>query len=300
MRTFFLLGFAVISLSITIPAAIAQQLSVTGCGISKKAYMEKAIKAYAAKVNATPRLSGGGAQKGIRLAAAGKVNMGASCRQRLVEDGDLHVAERDAKLIPVAWDALVAITHRDNPVTNLTTAQLAGIFNGDITNWSQVGGADMPITVMTRKGSTSGVGYMARMMLFGSPSYEFKAKGKVFKSTGPLEKNAAATPGSIALDGYSSARLASVALIGIDGFEPTAANIASGDYPHFRPLYVAVKSGEANPLTLGFVDFLLSEEGQAVIASSNTVNLQMGSALGAKWKARSLTFGTNWQESVFQ
>jgi len=299
MDTKFLPVLALASLLFGAPGLAADQLSVTGCGISKKAYMQKAIKAYTAKVNATPRLSGGGAQKGIRLAAAGKVNMGASCRQRLVEDGDLHVAERDAKLIPVAWDALVAITHRDNPVTNLSTAQLAQIFNGEITNWSEVGGQDMPISVMTRKGSTSGVGYMARVMIFGSPTYQFAAKGKIFKSTGPLEKNAAATPGSIAFDGYSSAKIADVALIGIDGFIPSGETIASGDYPHFRPLYVAVQKDDTNPLTLGFVDFLLSDEGQQIIASGNTVSLRDGLALVDKWKARSVAFGETWQESAF-
>ena len=292
----------VLALVSTFPA-IAQgggQISVTGCGISKKAYMGNAIKAYAAKVGARPRLSGGGAQKGIRLAAGGKVNVGATCRHRLVDDSDnLYPAEKNAKLIPVGWDALVAITHKSNPVKNLSSAQLKDIFEGKITNWSEFGGNDMPITVMTRSGSTSGVGYMARLMIFGSPDYQYKAKGRVFKSTGPLEKNVSATPGAIALDGVSSARMVDVAIIGIDGFQATKPNIASGDYPFFRPLYVAVNATKQDPMAEGFVDFLLGAEGQKIISDSDTVNLAEGATLPAKWKAKTRGFGRAWREDAF-
>lgn len=246
----------------------------------------------------TPRLSGGGAQKGIRLAANGTADIGATCRQRLSDvGGNIHEEEKDVDLIAVGWDALVAITHKNNPVKNISTDNLRAIFEGKLTNWKDLGGPDLKIQVLTRKGSTSGVGYMARIMIFNDPGYEYKEKGKIFKSTGPIEKNAAKIEGSIAFDGVSSARKADVATIGIDGFLPTKENIASGNYPLFRPLYVAVNKTNKNPHVSGFIEFLTGPEGQEIISQQGTVNLAEGKTLPGQWQKKAVEMGNLWQES---
>ncbi len=274
-------------------------LTVTGCGISKKAYLEKALQVFAEKHGIRHRLSGGGATKGIRLTQLGKVKVGATCRQRLADiGGTLHEAEKDIELIHVGWDALVVITHRDNPRKNITSQNLRDIFDGKITNWQELGGADRPIRVLTRRGTDSGVGYMARLLIFGDADYEFKNKGRVYRSTGPLEKAAMNFEGSIALDGISSAKKVDVALIGIDGVEPTKENVASGRYPFFRPLYLAINKHDDDPMVKAFVDFLLGAEGQKIVSEQGTVNLEEGRGLVEKWRRKTAAMGKHWQESI--
>lgn len=293
-----LLSCALVAFSATSVIA-SDTLTVTGCGISKKAYMKKALDAYTKKEGLTPRLSGGGATKGIRLAAKGAVDMGATCRQRLSDvGGNIFEEEKDVDLIHVGWDAIVVIGNKNMPVDNISKENLASVLNGEITNWQSLGGTDMKIDLLTRKGKNSGVGYMARMLIFNDPSYEYKAKSKQYKSTGPIEKAVVALPGAIALDGISSARKTDASLIGIDGYKPTKENIASGKYPFFRPLYVAVNKTNKDPKVLGFVKFLLGPEGQKIISDADTVNIEEGSALMAMWDKRATDMGGRWQEDL--
>ncbi len=98
-----------------------------------------------------------------------------------------HPDERRVQLTPVAWDALVVITHKDNPVDTISSEQLRKLYKGQITNWKELGGNDAPIELYARKGKISGVGRTLRELLFYNYEEEFVAT-HVVPSTGPLEK----------------------------------------------------------------------------------------------------------------
>ena len=100
------------------------------------------------------QIDGGGATKGIREVASLGADMGGSCRYTLTNAPE----EAGVKMFPVAWDALVVITHPSNPVTNITMEQIRNIYRGELTNWKELGGADAPVDLMIRKGKISGVG----------------------------------------------------------------------------------------------------------------------------------------------
>ena len=270
----------------------AEELSWTGCGISKKAFMTEMAKAYEAKTGVTVKLSGGGATKGIRAVSAGTSNLGGSCRHWLKGvSGDIHPEEKDAELIQVAWDALVVIAHPDNSVNNVTLAQLKDVYSGKISSWSDLGGEDKRIGLVVRDGKTSGVGYMLRQLVFGDPNYEFGARSLKVKSTGPLEKKVESMKTAFAVDGISSAKHRKVKFLSIDGIEPTKANIASGSYSLYRPLYLAVNKQNTSAASKKFVDFVLSDEGQAVISQQGTVNLKEGAALKPLWEGKKKSVG---------
>ena len=286
LLTLVLLGAALLR-----PAS-AEELTWTGCGITKLAFMEEVAKAYEAKTGIATKITGGGATKGIRAAAAGTSDMGGTCRHWLRSaDGQINPEEKNAKLVQVAWDALVAIAHPSNPVENVSVAQLKQIYDGEITNWSQVGGPDKPIALITREGKYSGVGHMFRMMVFGDQEYEFKARSLKVKSTGPLEKDVEKIAGALGMDGISSARKREVKFLSLDGVAPTKENIASGKYPLFRPLYLAISADKARPETQAFIDFILSPEGQQIISNQGTVNLEEGKALNAPWDGKKEKYG---------
>lgn len=268
-------------------SASAEQLTWTGCGITKKAFMAEMAKAYEAKTGIATKISGGGATKGIRSASAGASDLGGTCRHWLRGvDAGMHAEERDAKLVQVAWDAVVAIVHPDNPVENITLAQLKDIYDGKVTRWSELGGPDKPIALITRAGKYSGVGHMFRMLVFNDQEYAFKARSLEVKSTGPMEKKVEKVKGAMGMDGISSAKKRKVKFLSLDGVQPTKENIASGAYPLFRPLYLAINKQKANPAAQAFIDFVMSDEGQQVIADQGTVNMAEGAALKAKWAAK--------------
>ncbi|WP_163830878.1 substrate-binding domain-containing protein [Spartinivicinus ruber] len=271
-------------------------ISITGCGISKKAYMEKIASIYEKKSGIKIRLSGGGATKGLRLTSQGMTDIGASCRHRIATSGGIVEEENNLKLIQVGWDALVVMVNKKQKVDNLTIQNLKDVFDGKVTNWGEFGGDSIEILPLTRKGKLSGVGYMSRLLIFDDPGYEFKNKGNKYKSTGPLEKATIEYEGAIAINGISSAKKIDVKFIGIDGFIPTKENIMKGKYPFFRPLYIAVQKNDDNQEVKKLVQFILSGEGQQIISDEGTINLKEGLVLVDKWLQKVEKMGKAWQE----
>jgi len=80
-----------------------------------------------------------------------------------------------------------------------------------------------------------------------------------------------------------------VELMAIDGIIPTKENISSGKYPLYRPLFLTLKKSNSNPIAREFVDFILSDEGQAIISNQGTVNLKEGEKLVSLWQERGFT-----------
>ncbi|GBD95320.1 phosphate-binding protein PstS 1 precursor [bacterium BMS3Abin06] len=272
--------------------AAAAELTWTGCGITKKAFMVEIAKVYKEKTGIKIRISGGGATRGIRYVSAGYSDMGGSCRHRLFDlTGAIHEEERDTKLIRVAWDALVAVVHKDNPVNNISLDNLKKVYEGKITSWKDLGGKDKRIVLLVRDGKYSGVGHMFRWLVFNDPEYGFKARALIFKSTAPLEKKIEKTLTAFGVTGISSAKKERLKVLSLDGVTPTKENIASGKYPLFRPIYITVKKDSTNPEIKRFIDFILSPEGQAEISAQGTVNLSEGEALIPLWEEKKATLG---------
>lgn len=115
MKQLTLFAVSMILLSMVVPPVTADQqapLRWVGCGISKKAYMVALAEAYEKKTGVKIDLEGGGATRGIREVAASTADIGGSCRRRIFG----AEAERSVTQVPVAWDALVVIVNKNNPV----------------------------------------------------------------------------------------------------------------------------------------------------------------------------------------
>lgn len=273
-------------------SVFARELTWTGCGITKKAFMGELAVAYESKSGIKIRLSGGGATKGIRAASAGSSDLGGSCRHLLTDSsGVIHREEINAELHQVAWDALVVIVHRTCPVDNISLGDLKKVYNGEITSWKDLGaGMNKRIILLTRggQGKHSGVGYMFRLLVFNDPDYDFRARSLIFKSSGSLEKKLETTPWSFGLTGISSAKRRDMKVLSLNGIYPSKENIASGKYPLFRPLYLVTHRKNNDPEVRKFLDFALGPEGQAIISDMGTVNLNEGKALVPLWRKKSL------------
>lgn len=257
--------------SVAAPDEAGPDSSVTlnwvGCGISKKAYMSEIAVLYEKKTGVKINIDGGGATKGIRQVASGETDIGGSCRFML----DNHAEEKDATLVPVAWDALVVIAHPDNPVSNLTLNQVRAIYEGRYTNWKEVGGNDAEIKLIARDGKISGVGRTIRQLVFADYEQDFPT-AELLASSGPLEKAVENDINAVAITGISSARKRKVKLLTLEDKEPSYENIASGDYLLYRPLYLAYKRGGKNEEQVKhFIQFVHGAEGQEVLRNNGTV-----------------------------
>ncbi len=251
-----------------------KELSWAGCGISKKAFMGEMAKAFEKKTGVKIKLKGGGATRGIREVANGTRDLGGACRHTLDSGSAFgsHPKERRVRMDPVAWDALVVVVHKKNPVSDITVSQLRQVYLGKITNWKQLGGNNAPIKLFVRKGKNSGVGRTVRELIFANYEQNFTASAKVVKSSGPLEKAIASTAvNGIGISGVSSARKRSVKLLKISGKSPSYENIKNGDYLLYRPLYLVTHLENNDESVKAFSRFVHSNEGRKIMRSAGTV-----------------------------
>jgi len=249
------------------PSLNPKQLVWAGCGITKKAFMAELAKAWYKKTGVKIELHGGGATKGIRQAAADKIDIGGACRATM----NHNAAEREAFQIPVAWDALVVIVHKGNPVSDITFKQLRNIYLGKITNWKELGGRDEPIHLYARKGKISGVGRTLRELVFADYDQDFTSRATYVRSSGPLEKAVVNQPDAMGTTGVSSAHKRDVKILKLNGKSPSYDNIKNGDYVLYRPLYLVTNRTNHDPQVQAFIKFALSPEGKAIIRRTGTV-----------------------------
>lgn len=262
----------------------AKALQWVGCGISKKGFMDELSFAYEQESGVKIELEGGGATRGLRQVASGKSDLGGSCRMPLIyksSDGSYQIEsqEHKLKLIPIGWDALVVITHKENYlVEEITREQLKKVLTGEITHWRQLGAdTDKPINLYVRNGKISGVGLTLRQQLFNNRDQEFTKKATYLASSGKIEKAVEADPYSLAVSGISSSRHRNLNMLSLDGVAPSIENLRSGNYHLYRLLFLVTPDNLIEkPEHKAFVDFALSVKGQRAIRKAGTLPYTYG------------------------
>lgn len=266
--------------------AVENKISWAGCGISKNAFMAEMAAAYKKKTGIEVELKGGGATAGIRKVHSKEVAVGGTCRH-VLDDVNTFTPipeERRVQLTPVAWDALVVIVHKDNPVENLTLDQIRDLYTGKIANWKEFGGRDAPIELYVRKGKISGVGRTLRELVFNNYDQEFVAR-HVVEESASLEKDMVTNPNGIGITGISSARkITNIAkVLKLNGKEPSYENIKNGDYLLYRPLYMVTNLQSVTPEARKFLDFVMGSEGKAIMRGVGTVPYEDAISLWLKY-----------------
>lgn len=199
---------------------------------------------------------------------------------------EMEEAGFDASIDTFATDGLIFVVNEDNPVDNLTTKQIRDIYSGKITNWSEVGGNDMPITPFQRNEDAGSQALMKKLVM-GDTELMAPPTGYVIESMMGLMEAVRSydnSPGAIGYSVYYYAndmKMASgLKILAVDGVTPSAETIRSQEYPHRNAYYVvmAADTPEGSP-TARVYHWLLSEEGQTLVDSQGYVSvLDVGSA----------------------
>ncbi len=179
---------------------------------------------------------------------------------------------------PIGYDAFVFFVHKDNPIDNLTTEQVQGIYSGEITNWSQVGGKDEKIAAYQRN---EGSGSQSMLIRFMDGKEIMEAPTEMIDDlmVGIVERvsDYRSKPGSIGfsfryyLEGII--KNPDIKLLSIDGIAPTVENIKNGSYPITASLYAVTYEGNDNENVDKFIEWVLSDEGQYLIEKTGYVGV---------------------------
>lgn len=166
----------------------------------------------------------------------------------------------------IARDGIAIIVHTSNPLSAITAAQVKAIYTGKISNWKDVGGKPGRIVVVARDVASGTFEVFKRKALKGAKT---RADALMLASNKAVATTVEKTPGAIGYVGlgYISPKVKALTL---DGVKPTKKTVVSGEYKFARPLYMYT-NGKPKGLAKEFIDFILSPEGQTIVAEAGFV-----------------------------
>jgi len=224
-------------------------------------------------------VTGGGSGTGIAALLNGTTDICAASRK--IKDKELQLAlEKNIHPheIAVAKDGIAVVVHPNNPVKELTLEQLSKIFTDNSLRWSDVGGPDEEILVLSRESSSGTYVFFQEMVL---KKQDYMQDAKLMPATSAIIQSVSTDKSAIGYVGlgYALAAKDKVKIISVKADDispavtPSEQTVKSGQYPIARPLFLYLNS-EPQGMVKKFMDFCLSSAGQKVVTDTGYIAVQ--------------------------
>lgn len=247
---------------VEVSTGLSGQIQVAGSTTVQPLSEKLALAFMALNPDLVIEVQGGGSSVGVTAAGEGTVNLGQVSRE--VRTSEIETFP-ELRIFTIAYDGIAIVTNPDLELPSLSLDEAKRIFGGEITNYAEVGGPDAEIIVVSREeGSGTRAAFDELVLESSEPNFEMTETAILQQSNGQVRTTVATTPFAI---GYLSFGFLdeSINLVEINGFPPTVDNVLAGNYPVFRPLNLT-SDGDPDALSQAFLDFILSPDGQAIVA----------------------------------
>jgi phosphate transport system substrate-binding protein len=244
-------------------AAQAQKLVIKGSDTLGAKLVPMLAEDYkASNAGVAFEIAAEGSTTGISAIIDSTAQIGMSSRRAKPTESSAALA-KGVSLKPtiVAFDGIGVIVNAGSPVSNLTKRQVEQIFTGDITDWSQVGGAPGKISIYTRNTSS---GTYADFKELAMKKRDYAGSSQKMAGNEQIAAEVAKNPSGIGYVGLAYLNSPGVKVISIDGASPSEDSVLAKAYPYARPTFYYT-NGEPTGEAAKFVEFTLSDAGQQVV-----------------------------------
>lgn len=233
----------------------AEVIVLTGASTIAPIISDAAKRYEAAHPGVRIEVQTGGTSRGVADTLSGVAELGMASRVLSEDEASKLTAHR------IAADGVCVVLHQDNPVSDLSKAQLIDIYTRKITNWKEVGGKDATIVVANKAEGRSTLEVFLNFL--GLDNADVKADVVVGENLHVIN-SVVSNPNTI---GYVSIGTATseaqagtpIKLVSTEGIEATTENVAAERFPITRPLNI-IEDSETSPAAKAFLAYLTSAE----------------------------------------
>lgn len=213
---------------------------------------------------------GGGSSVGIAALIDGTCDIADA--SRAIKDTEIEKAAangNDPVAHIVAMDGIAVVVNKSNPISKLSKKEVKNIFNGKISDWSQVGGKPGKIVVVSRDTSS---GTFEAFGVLVMDNQKVRPDALMQASNQAVGQTIAQTPSAIGYVGLGFLS-ADIKALEIDGVMPSKETVLSGEYPVTRPLFM-YSNGKPQGMVKEYLDFVKSKKGQGLVEEQGYVGLK--------------------------
>lgn len=208
-----------------------------------------------------------GNMKGMMMFAKGGIDFAFLSMPHMMLAKNMNIPPEQTqhmKSIEIAQEPILIVVSKDVQVDSLTKEQVTAIFNGEITNWKELGGSDLPIVPASlNENAESGLWAAFKKVTIGMMN-DFKGTFVDLKSPSASNHFLSSAKGGITYIGYSTFNSSVANALAINGIAPTMDNFRNGSYPLVANYYLTYNKDNPGPVQ-PFIDFIFSPQGRDII-----------------------------------
>lgn len=253
---------SVFSGTLLFATAGAQVVSIKGSDTLGAKLVPQLAESFRAKNNGVKfEIAAEGSSTAFPALANGTAQIGMSSRKATTKEmTEARTKGVELKEVVLCYDMLIVVVNRANPIKNLTKAQVARIFTGQVKDWSEVGGAPGRISVYTRNTSSGTYKDWQGLAMNGR---DYPASSQKMAGHEQIAQEVAKNRNGIGYVGLAYTKANGIHSVKVDGIAPTPANAKK--FVYSRPCYLYIPEN-AESSAKSFIDFAVSPEGQKIIA----------------------------------